>query len=78
MLFEFSLLCTNDMQQILWLHFNSAEDVALTEGISKQQPTNSRALNPWMHENGALVKKNNVALEHSGLKIQILYFEKLR
>lgn len=38
--FEFSLLCTNDMQQILWLHFNSAEYVALTEGISKQQPTN--------------------------------------
>lgn len=38
--FEFSLLCTNDMQQILWLHFNSAEDVALAEGISKQQPTN--------------------------------------
>lgn len=32
-----------------------------------------------MHENGALVKKKNkVALEHSGLKIQILYFEKLR
>lgn len=32
-------------------------------------------MDAWERSSG---KKNQVALEHNGLKIQILYFEKLR